>query len=169
MIWASLISRSVMRAGRAPPPGRESRAWLCGCCMDIGVSPHAQSGPLLASFQWEPAGPCGQIGSAISAGESPREHLVEAGPGGAAQAVPPWLFMARTRRAPGATPGTPAAGTPCVRFFVIGPTAFRARLGPPKTMRVLIVDDEPSIRRTTRIAVESSAIPRPRRRTPPRR
>ncbi len=45
---------------------------------------------------------------------------------------------------------------PGVRFFVIGP-----RLGwdqthsPPKTMRVLIVDDEPSIRRTTRIAVES--------------
>ncbi len=41
-------------------------------------------------------------------------------------------------------------------LFVIGPQGHWDQDPPPRTMRVLIVDDEPSIRRTTRIAVESS-------------
>ena len=41
-------------------------------------------------------------------------------------------------------------------FFVIGPDPSRDQTPALDTMRVLIVDDEPSIRKTTRIAVESA-------------
>jgi PleD family two-component response regulator len=68
--------------------------------------------------------------------------LVEAGPGGAAhKAAPPWLWdYAR----PGAVQSNLAnAGNRA---------AYSATLF---TMRVLIVDDEPSIRKTTGLAVEA--------------
>src|SRR5580693_5409967 len=50
----------------------------------------------------------------------------------------------------------PRVQEPSVALFVIGQWPYRDNAGEAETMRVLIVDDEPSIRKTTRIAVESA-------------
>ena len=150
--WASLISRSVMR-GATGATG--STAWgvsagvLAGS-VDIWLSPDAQSDrPLWQAFLWEPEkGFCGLIIRAISVGESLREHLVEAGPGGVAKATQLPLWIVRFSGTRGTTQRVGgsliAGGPPCAPRLL------------PQYMRVLIVDDEPSIRKTTRIAVESS-------------
>jgi hypothetical protein len=100
MICASLISRSVIRGvgavgGTAAAWGGTSGAGLAGSvgmgCLTRTLRAGVPAGKLSVGTHQDEGG---QIGRAISVGESPREHLVEAGPGGVAQATPPWLFWA---------------------------------------------------------------------------
>jgi hypothetical protein len=101
MIWASLISRSVMRAvagarGRCRGRGASGASSLGVGRHGRGL-PDAQSGPdPEQAFMGTRDAPALSNQAVQSGGRKPvREHLVEAGPGGTAQAVPPWLFRLR--------------------------------------------------------------------------